>query len=592
MIRFLFVLALLATSATADVVIVDSAGSGDYTGIQLAIDNSADGDVILVKAGSYSGFQVTNRTLGILAFDSDARPVISDPVSVLSVGAAQSVLLSGLEIEAMSGTGRALFLGGCDGAVRVQDCLLNGASPAIGTGAIRILNSHNVALAQCDVRAGIGGYGLSIFGSEAASAQSVFAGGSPSTCVDGGSGVQLSSGSFLFDSASLFVGTDGSPNACPCNYYACGTSGGNAVEIGLSPAPSELQLSGTVLIRGLGGWGLCSVFSTCDGANGTTYLPAPNPPPITISGTERRSRFSATAVEGGTLEVLVEGVVGDQAVLVLSQQPLFDANTGNVGVQLVGPPVLDPAIYREFSLGTLAVASETATVYVPAEAASFEHATWFAQVVTTDVNGDSWYGPGRTLTILDNPDLGVDLSFCNGDGGDQAGCTNCPCSNNTVAGTIGGCLNSAATSSRLIATGSLSISLPDGSDDDLRFALTGAPPTAFCTLNSGSALAPTGMANPCFGMGSGAQSLHFDGLRCAVTGTRRHGGRSADTNGNIGEVTAAWGGEANPNKGVGRAAGFVAGQTRYFQVINREDPLLSCMRGLATSQAIEITFQP
>ena len=50
---------------------------------------------------------------------------------------------------------------------------------------------------------------------------------------------------------------------------------------------------------------------------------------------------------------------------------------------------------------------------------------------------------------------------CNGDGGDQAGCTDCPCSNNASQGTVGGCLNSAGTSLRLLGTGSDSISAAD-----------------------------------------------------------------------------------------------------------------------------------
>ncbi len=101
------------------------------------------------------------------------------------------------------------------------------------------------------------------------------------------------------------------------------------------------------------------------------------------------------------------------------------------------------------------------------------------------------------------------------------------------------------------------------------------------------------MVNPCFGMNSGAQAMQFDGLRCAVTNTRRHGGRSADAMGDVGVTNAPWGGEGNPMVGIANAGtGFVAGQTRYFQVINRDDPLLSCMRGLNTSQAVEVTFTP
>ncbi len=184
-------------------------------------------------------------------------------------------------------------------------------------------------------------------------------------------------------------------------------------------------------------------------------------------------------------------------------------------------------------------------------------------------------------------------SYCTGDGGDQLGCTNCPCMNNAPVGTNGGCLNSAVTSARLSASGDPSVSLPASITTDLRFALHLAPPSAFCILNSGDALAPTNVANPCFGLGSGAQAMQFDGLRCAVVNTRRHGGRSADGSGNVGLTNNPWGGEGAPGVGLAvQGSGFVAGQTRYFQVVHRDDPLSSCMRGLNTSQASEVTFTP
>lgn len=183
--------------------------------------------------------------------------------------------------------------------------------------------------------------------------------------------------------------------------------------------------------------------------------------------------------------------------------------------------------------------------------------------------------------------------FCNGDGGNQMGCTNCPCMNNTPAGTVGGCMNSAGTGARLTASGSTSVSIPTMSTTDLRFGISGAPAGAFCILNSGNGVAPGGVANPCFGMNSGTQAAQFDGLRCAIMSTRRHGGRSADANGNVGVTNNPWGGEGGPPVGIAVAGGgFAAGQTRYFQVINRDDPLASCMRGLNTSQAIEVAFTP
>ncbi len=204
----------------------------------------------------------------------------------------------------------------------------------------------------------------------------------------------------------------------------------------------------------------------------------------------------------------------------------------------------------------------------------------------SDLNGPE-SGSAYVFATPDFPE------FCFGDGGNQAGCTNCPCSNNATIGSGGGCLNSGGAGARLIGSGNPSVTLPPNSTTDLRFGLTGAPANAFCILNSGDAVAPGNPVNPCFGMNSGAQAASFDGLRCAITNTRRHGGRSADVSGEVGVTNNPWGGEGGPPVGIANAGdGFGAGQTRYFQVIHRDEPLAVCMRGLNTSQAIEITFFP
>ncbi len=179
------------------------------------------------------------------------------------------------------------------------------------------------------------------------------------------------------------------------------------------------------------------------------------------------------------------------------------------------------------------------------------------------------------------------IESCNGDGGNQMGCTNCPCTNNAVAGTIGGCLNSAGTSGRLVPSGAASIA-----GDTLHFNATGLPANAFGVLTSGDNVAPTNMANPCFGLDTGSQAMQFDGLRCAVTNTRRHGGRSADANGEIGITNNGFGPPNGPMIGFAAQSGWAAGQTRAFQLINRDDPLLQCMRGLNTSQAVTVTYAP
>jgi hypothetical protein len=194
-------------------------------------------------------------------------------------------------------------------------------------------------------------------------------------------------------------------------------------------------------------------------------------------------------------------------------------------------------------------------------------------------------------------------SFCNGDGGDQAGCTDCPCGNNAIAGSVGGCAHSASAGnggfgSRLLAEGSASLSLPAGATTDLALSMENMPPMSTAVMFSGSALAPQNMANPCFGTGTAVPLMNSgakDGLRCAVGGLVRHGNRQSDMAGEIKGTmgpSRVWGGAAGPPEGLGVQAGFLAGQTRYFQATHRDLPAAQCMTGLNTSQAIEVTFTP
>lgn len=181
----------------------------------------------------------------------------------------------------------------------------------------------------------------------------------------------------------------------------------------------------------------------------------------------------------------------------------------------------------------------------------------------------------------------VFTNACNGDGGNQAGCTNCPCGNDALPGTIGGCRNSSLQSTRLLGSGD-----PSVSNDTMRYEVTGAPPTSFCILNSGDSVAPTNPANPCFGLESGILSVSFDGIRCAVGNTQRHGGRSADALGTVGMTNNGWGGMSGPPIGLIAHGGFVSGQSRAYQIIHRDSDLAGCMTGLNTSQAVKVTFTP
>ncbi len=182
---------------------------------------------------------------------------------------------------------------------------------------------------------------------------------------------------------------------------------------------------------------------------------------------------------------------------------------------------------------------------------------------------------------------GTISSFCMGDGGDQVGCTNCPCGNNAPVGSSGGCINTSGSFSTLVPSGNPSVAA-----DTLRFQVELASPIAFGILVSGASRAPTNAANPCFGSDSGIQALSLDGLRCVLQGIRRHGGRSADSNGAIGQTNPGWGGVDNPPAGLIAQGGFASGETRHYQVIYRDDPDFQCGTGLNTTNGVSVTFVP
>ena len=209
------------------------------------------------------------------------------------------------------------------------------------------------------------------------------------------------------------------------------------------------------------------------------------------------------------------------------------------------------------------------------------------------LNGNPWAGLYHELYgVPAGAPPPMFVESCNGDGGNQLGCTDCLCGNNGAPGTVGGCTNADSRNARLLGSGT-----PSVSSDTLRFEMTGGTSSSFAVLTSGGAIAPNNPGNPCFGLDSGIQAVTLDGLRCAVQAVQRHGSRSIDANGDVGTGipgpgNQGWGPPSGPPGGLALQGGFGAGQTRHYQVIYRVDPLLGCMTGQNTSQAVTVLFQP
>ena len=127
--------------AAGEVWIVDAAGGGDFLDIEGAVTAAMQGDTILVRSGSYSGFAVWNKSLEVAA-DGAQPPRITGDVTVEALGAGRHVSLSGFNFRSE------VDVSDCLGTVLFSDCSFTpqGLNQLIGStpGSQTVSNSADV----------------------------------------------------------------------------------------------------------------------------------------------------------------------------------------------------------------------------------------------------------------------------------------------------------------------------------------------------------------------------------------------------------------------------------------------------------------
>jgi hypothetical protein len=123
------ILPLRAAGAT-DVWVVDQGGGGDFTAIQPAVDAAADGDTVLVRAGSYAGFAVNSKGVAVVA-DVGALVELQGSVQIVNLPIGSVAHLAGLSVLASGHAdvtlNSGLYLQNNHGVVRGFDCSFEGA---------------------------------------------------------------------------------------------------------------------------------------------------------------------------------------------------------------------------------------------------------------------------------------------------------------------------------------------------------------------------------------------------------------------------------------------------------------------------------
>lgn len=259
---------ILARQANASVLVVSPAGP--YTEIASAVAVATDGDVLLVKTGTYGAFTVNDKSLTIVA-DVGATPVVTGDIQVSNLAATREFLMSGITRDGSTFAFLGLALGNNLGTIRIQDCVLRGpftnalstCSSAARDG-VNINRCDDVAFTHCEISGATAPPGWNgtadgmvvtrsrvtlndclVLGSYGGSADCSGSAGTGNGAA-GGVGLSISSSSSVWLSGTICRGGDGGAGA-----FAPSTHGNGNYGVYLND--SELHQLDSTLVGGLAG---------------------------------------------------------------------------------------------------------------------------------------------------------------------------------------------------------------------------------------------------------------------------------------------------------------------------------------------------
>lgn len=395
----------LVPPLVAQKVLVVGGPSGAYAQIQPAVDAAADGDVVLVHAGTYMGFTIHGKGIAMTSDLGEWVEIVS-PVVVESLSAGSRASLRGLRILTHFDT-PPLQLKGNVGSVWVEDCMskaLDATTAGVGVDAVSVTSCASVVFHRCAFTAsngvfldilfnGPGGTGVVAANSSVSMFATVAKGGKGAPHLfntfakPGGRGVSANAGTW-FISGSTVLGGDGGDDPF---VVGAGAQGG----IGLWATASVVSIDSTFMG---GSGGADSVGGL--GPSGADTFSGPGGSLTLLPGAARTLNVDSPVRELQSSAVSLHGRPGELAIAFFASQPMPPLQLLPFGGVLLLPTGSVVAVVSgttdpngDVSLG----------VPIPALPAAIEGVSLWAQSVFADSGvSAATLGPPSTLVVLDS----------------------------------------------------------------------------------------------------------------------------------------------------------------------------------------------
>ncbi|MEM7305478.1 MAG: right-handed parallel beta-helix repeat-containing protein [Planctomycetota bacterium] len=328
-------------SAQGSVLVVDPAPSSPFQEIQDAVNAASDGDLILVREGSYPEFDVVGKSLTI---QGDGVVGVTAPIGLFGglggpaleisqIAADQSLVVRGIDLAALSfDFGEyPVTVNDCEGALLFEDCTFTN----LAGDAVVLDDAASATFSGCTLDAGnsfyysylgvyFTRYGLRAASSNAYLYDCTVQGPVGPDAVEqifleiqpgfGGPGVRLTA-STLFASGCSIAGGDGGSGVEESCF--AGEDGGDGIEF---DDASIVRLLDTTVAGGQAGLGSPGGCGLGDGEPGAAL----DGPPLGVeqlAGTARSFTASAPVVEGTSIGLTFTGEPGDEVVLLIGVEP-------------------------------------------------------------------------------------------------------------------------------------------------------------------------------------------------------------------------------------------------------------------------------